>query len=185
MPEKKKMISTAEVARIVGRSSRTIQDLAKQGYLTSLKKDNRYTFDLYTVIQEYIEYSSGKDKASSSSELTLEKIREDVRFRRAKADIMELNLAELEGRMHAAEDVEAMTTDLVLSVRSALLAVPERLGVELAEISDINECTVKIREVVYEVLQDLSRYEYNPEEYRKRVRERQGWKEEYEEEDED
>lgn len=185
MPEKKKMISTAEVARIVGRSSRTIQDLAQQGYLTSIKKENRYSFDIYTVVQEYIEYYSSKDKASASSELSLDKIREEVRYKRAKADIMELNLAELEGRMHAAEDVEAMTTDLVLAIRSALLAMPDRLGVELVEISDKNECIAKIKDTVYEILEDLSRYEYNPEEYRKRVRERQGWKEQNEEEYED
>ena len=39
-----------------------------------------------------------------------------------------------EGTMHRAEDVEAMTTDLVFSIRSALMAMPGRLAVDTAEL---------------------------------------------------
>ena len=102
-------------------------------------------------------------------------MQEDIRFKKAKADMMELNLEELEGRLHNAEDVESMTTDMILTVRSALLAMPGKLGVEVAEISDKMECSEVIKKCVYDILEDLSRYEYNPEEYKKRVRERQGW----------
>lgn len=185
MADKQKLISTAELARVLGKSSRTIQDLAQQGHLTAVKNGTRYSFDLYICVQEYIEYLREKEaKPTSSNELTIQKMKEDIRFKKAKADMMEMNLAELEGRMHAAEDVEAMTIDLILAVRSSLLALPGRLGVEVAEISDKLQCSDVIKKCVCEILDDLSRYEYNPEEYKKRVRDRQGWSEAYEEETE-
>lgn len=174
MAEKQELISTAKLARILGKSSRTIQDLAQQGHITSIKSGTRYSYDLNFAVQEYIRYICERDNKSTNS-LVNQKMQEDIRFKKAKADMMELNLEELEGHLHNAEDVESMTTDLILTVRSALLAMPGKLGVEVAEISDKMECSEVIKKCVYDILEDLSRYEYNPEEYKKRVRERQGW----------
>lgn len=180
MSDKQELISTAKLARILGKSSRTIQDLAAQGHITGIKSGMRYSYDLNFVIQEYIKYLTERDSKSTNS-LVNQKMQEDIRFKKAKADMMELNLEELEGRLHCAEDVENMTTDLILTVRSALLAMPGKLGVEVAEISGKVECADIIKKCVYDILEDLSRYEYNPEEYKKRVRERQGWSEAYNE----
>ena len=174
MAEKQELISTAKLARILGKSSRTIQDLAQQGHITSIKSGTRYSYALNFVVQEYIKYLTERC-AKGVNSLVNQKMQEDIRFKKAKADMMELNLEELEGRLHNAEDVESMTTDMILAVRSALLAMPGKLGVEVAEISDKMECSEVIKKCVYDILEDLSRYEYNPEEYKKRVRERQGW----------
>lgn len=182
MPEKKELISTAKLARILGKSSRTIQDLAQQGHITGIKSGTRYSYDLNFVIQEYIKYLIEHNSKSANS-LVNRKMQEDIRFKKAKADMMELNLEELEGRLHSAEDVESMTTDLILTVRSALLAMPGKLGVEVAGISDRMECADVIKKSVYDILEDLSRYEYNPEEYKRCVRERQGWSKAYDEQE--
>ena len=67
---------------------------------------------------------------------------------------------------------------------SSLLSLPGRLGVDVATVSSAAECSEVIKKAVCEVLDDLSHYEYNPEEYKKRVRERQGWMEQLREENE-
>ena len=77
--------------------------------------------------------------------------------------------------MHRAEDVEAMTTDLVFSIRSALMAMPGRLAVDTAELETPAETSARIQDEVNEVLLSLSQYQYDPEEYKKRVKDRQGW----------
>lgn len=87
--------------------------------------------------------------------------------------------------MHSAEDVEAMTTDLCLAVRSSLLSMPGRLAVDVAEAQNTAEVSEIIKKAVNEILDDLTRYEYNPEEYRRRVRERQGWLEKIEQENDE
>ncbi|MBQ2361997.1 MAG: hypothetical protein II287_00115, partial [Bacteroidaceae bacterium] len=38
---------------------------------------------------------------------------------------------ELEGKMHRSEDVEAVMTDLVYTIRSMLMALPGRLAVDV------------------------------------------------------
>ncbi len=104
-----------------------------------------------------------------------EKTFEDIRLKRAKAEVAELELQELKGSLHAAEDVEAMTLDLVMVIRSSFLALPGRVATELAEIEDAAVISEKLKSEVHSILKDLANYEYDPEEYKKRVRERKGW----------
>lgn len=182
MPEIQKMISSGELGKIIGKTARTVQTLAENGTLTCVKEKNKNKYNLYTVVQEYIEYLTKRNMPKGSS-LEDEKTYEDIRFKRAKADRMELELNELEGRMHSAEDVENMTTDLILCIRSSLLSLPGRLGVDVAGVDNAAECSEIIKTAVCDILEDLSHYEYNPEEYRKRVRERQGFEAELDEED--
>ncbi len=170
------MVSSGELGIILGKSDRTIQLLAKEGIITCQKIGNKNQYDLYKVVQEFIEHEAKKNLDNISS-LEDEKTRAEIRFKRAKADMMELEMKELDGQMHSAEDVESVMTDMVLAIRSSLLSLPGRLGVELADVGTAAECSEKIKKAIYEILADLSRYQYEPEEYKRRVRERQGWKE--------
>lgn len=182
--EEQKLINSKELSKILGKSERYIQLLVKSEHITTIKKGKNNTYDLYKVIQEYVEYVSEKNKKEFTS-LEDEKINEEIRYKRAKASKAILELEELEGRMHAAEDVEEMTMDLVLTIRSYLLSLPGKLAVELTTINEETKIAEIIKKEVYEILRDLAHYEYNPEEYQKRVRERQGWIEKQEKEEDD
>lgn len=174
MEKEKKLISSQEVAEIIGKTSRNVQLLAKEGILSCEKKGNRNLYDLHIVIREYCDYiaKTSRKEFSSSEEA---KAYEDIRIKRAKAEMAELELQELKGSLHAAEDVEAMTTDLVMVVRSSFLALPGRVSTDLAEMEDPSEISEKLKNEIYDILKDLSNYEYDPDEYKKRVRERRGW----------
>ncbi|MFR1061166.1 MAG: hypothetical protein ACLSEY_12150 [Enterocloster sp.] len=115
-------------------------------------------------------------KASAQNDkLETDKLQAEVDIKSAKARVAELQLAELEGTMHRAEDVEAITTDLVFNIRSMLMAMPGRLAVDTAELASPAETSARIQEEVNEILLSLSQYHYDPEEYKKRVKDRQGW----------
>ncbi len=182
--EEQKIINSKELSKILGKSERYIQLLVKSEHITTIKKGKNNTYDLYKVIQEYIEYVSEKNKKEFTS-LEDEKINEEIRYKRAKASKAILELEELEGRMHAAEDVEEMTMNLVLTIRSYLLSLPGKLAVELTIINEETKIAEIIKKEVYDILSDLAHYEYNPKEYQKRVRERQGWIEKQEKEEDD
>lgn len=182
--EEQKFINSKELSKILGKSERYIQLLVKSEHISTIKKGKNNTYDLYKVIQEYIEYISEKNKKEFTS-LEDEKINEEIRYKRAKASKAILELEELEGRMHAAEDVEEMTMDLVLIIRSYLLSLPGKLAVELTTIKEETKIAEIIKKEVHNILRDLAHYEYNPEEYQKRVRERQGWIEKQEKEEDD
>lgn len=170
----RKMISSEEVARIIGKDTRTVQNMAKQGVLTCEKSGRKNLYNLYTVIQEYCKHLA-KLSTRKISSMEDEKLAEDIRIKRAKADMAELELQELKGTLHAAEDVEEMTTDLVIVIRSSFLALPGKVSAELAEMEDARLVSERLKKEIFDILKDLSNYEYDPEEYRKRVRERKGW----------
>ena len=103
-----------------------------------------------------------------------EKLQAEIDMKKAKAKMAQLELDELEGRMHSAEDVECMTRDLCLVVRSALLSMPGQLAIDVTEVENAAEASEIIKRTVNEILEELSRYEYDPNEYQRRVREGQG-----------
>ena len=82
------------------------------------------------------------------------------------------------------EDVEKMTADLCLAVRSMLLALPGQLAVDVAAVDTAPEAQVIIKEAVCHILDELSRYKYDPKEYKRRVMERKEWQDAGEEPDE-
>ena len=171
------------IAKLFQVTVRRIQQLTQEGVLQTVEitENNRKVrrYDLMPTIQAYIKYLSdkayGRDQKESVSNKEEEKLQAEVDIKKAKAKIAQLELDELEGRMHSAEDVEAMTTDLCLAVRSALLSMPGQLAVDVAEVNNAAEISEIIKSTVNDILDELSRYEYNPDEYRRRVRERQGW----------
>lgn len=181
------------IAKLFQVTVRRIQQLTQEGILTTveIKEGNRTLrrYDLMPTIQAYIKYLSDKAYAREQKESVTdkeeEKLQAEVDIKKAKAKIAQLELDELEGRMHSAEDVEAMTTDLCLAVRSALLSMPGQLAVDVAEATDAAEISEIIKSTVNDILDELSRYEYNPEEYRRRVRERQGWLESHSDDEDD
>ena len=96
-----------------------------------------------------------------------------------------MNEQELRGKLHRSEDVEAITSDLIYAVRSALTALPGRLAPDLAAAQTPAEAADKIRKETFFVMKELSLYQYDPQRYRERVRERQKWEAEQEEYNED
>ena len=97
------------------------------------------------------------------------------RIKAAKAEVAEMELAELQGKLHRADDVEAITTDHVLFLRSMLMAMPGKLAVDLAGDHTAAEQAEVVKREVYHILDQLAGYRYDPDEYKKRVKERQGW----------
>lgn len=79
--------------------------------------------------------------------------------------------------MHRAEDVAALTEDLVYTIRGALNALPGRLAVDVAAVSTPAEASEVIRKEVSKVMRELAGYHYDPKKYEERVRERRDWSE--------
>ena len=187
----KNYVKVEIIAKIFQVTVRRIQQLTQDSVLQTeeVMEGNRKLrrYDLMPTIMQYIKYLSdkanGREQKSSIADKEEEKLQAEVDLKKSKAKIAQLELDELEGRMHSADDVEAMTTDLCLAVRSALLSMPGQLSVDVAEVESAAEASEIIKRTVNDILEELSRYEYDPKEYRRRVRERQGWLEKIEQED--
>ncbi len=175
------------IAQIFGVSTRRVEQLKAEGIIKGQGKPTKY--DLLPTIQDYIKYLSdkayGREQKQSVAELEERKLKADAEIKEAKAAAAKMELDELKGKLHRAEDVEAITTDHVLFLRSMLMAMPGKLAVDCAACKTAAEASNRIQQEVYYVLENLSEYKYDPEEYKKRVMERKGWESGNEERDDE
>lgn len=179
MAERKDMKNTAYMADLFGLGERRVEQLAKEGIITGNKTDSGYRFDLIPAVRQYIEYLSkranGRNQKNGKTEE--ERLKAEADLKRSKADMAKLQLKELQGKMHRSEDVEAITMDLVYTIRGMIIALPGRLAVDAAAAQTAPEASEVIRRECFAVLEELSNYRYDPDEYARRVREREGWQE--------
>lgn len=175
---KQNLQKTDTIAKLFGLGARRVEQLAKEGTIPAAQT-RPYMFDLLPTIQTYIRYLSdkanGKEKSTQTTKIESDKLQAEADLKRSKADMAALQLKELEGKMHRSEDVEAMTTDLVYTVRSMIMALPGRLAVDVTNAATAAEASVIIRAECHKILEELSDYKYDPEAYQRRVRDREGW----------
>ncbi|MBS5134856.1 MAG: protoporphyrinogen oxidase [Oscillospiraceae bacterium] len=173
--------TSAQVAKVFRMTSKNVQRLTSDGVLETVEtpKGRRYNWD--KTVEMYVAYLSdkanGREKKEMTAELEESKLRAEVDIKEAKAEAAKIELKELQGKMHRAEDVEAITTDHVLFLRSMLMAMPGKLAVDLAGTHTAPEQAERVKREVYYILERLAEYRYDPEQYKARVRERQGWNE--------
>ena len=163
-------VSTTELACVLGITGRRIRQMAEDGQLQKVSKGR---FLLADSVQRYVKFLS--DGPMDEEDKKLEKTRRvaETTMKASKATIAKLEAEELKGTMHRAEDVAALTEDLVYTIRGALNALPGRLAVDVAPA----EASEVIRKEVSKVMRELAGYHYDPKKYEERVRERRDWSE--------
>jgi len=176
---KQNLQSTDIIAKLFDLDVRRVQQLAKEGILPAASQ-RPYKFDLLPTVKAYIRYlrdrANGKEaKTADTVKAEADKLRAEADLKQSKAKIAELQLKELEGKMHRSEDVEALTNDLVYTARSMIMALPGRLAMDVVQAGSANEASALIRAECYKILNELAGYQYDPEAYRRRVRDREGW----------
>lgn len=176
---KQNLQSTEIMAKLFELDPRRVQQLAKEGILPAASQ-RPYKFDLLPTVKAYIRYlrdrANGKEaKTADTVKAEADKLRAEADLKQSKAKIAELQLKELEGKMHRSEDVEALTNDLVYTARSMIMALPGRLAMDVVQAGSANEASALIRAECYKILNELAGYQYDPEAYRRRVRDREGW----------
>lgn len=166
--------TSKELAAVLGVSLGRISQMRKDGLLKA--EGHPLKYDLPESVQAYIKFcvDSARGKNLSDEDAERKKLRAEADYKEAKARQEEIRLAELEGRMHASEDVEAATTSLVYEIRSAILAMPGRIAVD-AEMKPAAEVSEVVRRECCAVLDGLSNFQYDPAVYARMVREREGW----------
>lgn len=177
--KKQNLQSSAIIAKLFGVTERRVQQLAKDGIIP-VAQQRPYKFDLLPTVQSYIKHLSDKangkeQKSTDTVQAEADKLRAEADLKQSKAKIADMQLKELEGKMHRSEDVEAMTNDLVYTVRSMIMALPGRLAMDVVQLTNANEASALIRSECYKILNELAGYKYDPEAYQRRVRDREGW----------
>ena len=164
-------VSSSELACVLGITGRNIRQLVEDGQLE--KVDGR--FILSDSVQRYVAFKSKRDKDDKEKWLEKTRLTADVTMKASKAQIAKMEADELRGKMHRSEDVAAMTEDLIYTIRGSLMALPGRLAVDVATVTTPAEAAEIIRKEVHALMRELANYQYDPEKYEERVRERRKW----------
>lgn len=187
--ESKKNYQKADViARIIGKTVRRVQQLTQDGVLPTEETPQGRRYDLLPTIMRYIRWQDErleKKQPASIEEKLEKKLDAEIKWKQAKADKSKLELDELKGTMHRAEDIEKLTNELVFAVRAMLLALPGRVAMDLAALNTAPEVSAYLAKHVAYLLDELATHEYNPDAYAALVREREGWKNETDDNDEE
>lgn len=177
-------VPTKDIAVLFGLTVRRIQQLTQDGIIQTNQTAAGRRYNVVATTKAYIAYLqdkvNGKAGSTEDSKLESEKLSAEVEIKQTKAAVEKLRLKELEGTMHRSEDVEALTTDLVFAIRSMIMALPGRLAVDVSDLKTPAEVSERIQQETNEILRELANYKYDPEEYKRRVRDRQGWSQETE-----
>lgn len=172
-------LTSTDLANLFGVSVRQIQRLTLDGIISPVSDQRPYRYSIETVCPQYCSFLQAKiaarEKTNAIADLEESKLAAEVEFKKTRAATAKLELEELQGKLHRAEDVEAITTDHVLYMRSMLMAIPGRLAVDCAKCSKPAEVSEILQKEVYYILSNLADYRYDPEKYAARIRERQGW----------
>lgn len=176
---KQNLQSSEIIAKLFDLDVRRVQQLAKEGTLPAAST-RPYKFDLLPTVKAYIKHlrekANGKEQKNADTvQAEADKLRAEADLKQSKAKIAEMQLKELEGKMHRSDDVEAVTNDLVYTVRSMIMALPGRLAMDVVQTKTAAEASAIIRAECYKILNELAGYQYDPEVYQRRVRDREGW----------
>jgi phage terminase Nu1 subunit (DNA packaging protein) len=176
--EMAELVGSGTIAKLFKCSQSNVRELTAKGIITATKIKNAYKYNMVQATGDYIVHLRGQAAGWSKDEimrdLEQDKLEADVDLKRARAKRANLEADELEGKLHRAEDVESVQTDLVMAIRSALLSLPGRLAVDITQTKTAKEASARIEKEIHLILSELTGYEYNPAEYRRKVSERSG-----------
>lgn len=165
-------VSSTELALVLGLTRRRIEQLAQDG---TIQKVKRGKFNLCDSVQRYIKFLSREELSEDDAKLEREKRIAEVTLKESKAQIAKLEADELNGKMHRSEDVQAVTEDLIYTIRSVLMSLPGRLAMDAAAAQTPAEASDIIRSEIYKAMREIANYHYDPNIYEERVRARRDW----------
>jgi phage terminase Nu1 subunit (DNA packaging protein) len=155
-PAKVKLVGAEELAQFVGVDPRRIQQLTQEGVIKKEpgdKKTAKYDFvrSAHSLLQYYRQKSDSR-RSGDSEEMSSEKLKQIS----AKRKLEELKLAQLEGDLHKAEDIERIMGAALTRLRINLLAMPMGLAPILRGMDDVREIAEKLDERMRRAMNEVA-----------------------------
>lgn len=151
-------VSAQVLGQIIGVTDRRIRQLAEENILIRVSKGR---YNLLDSIKNYIltlKVAMESDmNENPDGELNLEE--EKALHERIKRHISELKLQTMTGELHKSSDVERVMTDMLVSVKTKLLAMPSKLAPILVSRNDIGYIKEVLNKEVLEALNELKDYD--------------------------
>src|SRR3954463_12054650 len=121
-------VTAAELGQWIGISSKSVVEAEKSGAVVKVAPGR---YDLKQSVQRYIADVKAARKAAGGESAASER----AKLASAQAESFAIRNAKARGELVPAADVERTWTDTLRGVRSAMLAIPSRLGGRLSQLT--------------------------------------------------
>lgn len=153
------IVGTSTLANILDVTDRRVRQLVDEGILTKVKNGS---YELIPTLKKYLLYIKTKsDNQIDGSHSEKDYMTEKTIHERVKRKIAELELAQMEGKLHDSADIEREMAKMLAAFRAKILAIPSKLAPQLIAQSEISIIESILENEVYNALSELS--EYDPE----------------------
>ena len=149
--------TTAHLAEMYGVSERQIYNQMNNGTAVKIGANK---FDCVKSVQNYLSKIREADelRKQTPKEIEIETEVMKLEHERLKARKTELQVLEMEGKLHYEEDVKALWNNIVVAAKSKLIAIGVKLAPQLRGETDEGIIQEHIDREIYEALKEISEY---------------------------
>lgn len=146
--------------KYLGLSDRRIRQLFKQGVLIKTQKGK---YDLQKSVLGYVNHLREKEKTQNESleKLKISKEAESLMHERLKKRKTELQVLQIEKKLHAQEDVEYFWNTMILAAKSRITSIPVKCAPILVGIEDRKEIQSILKREINDALNEIAEYDIN------------------------
>lgn len=156
------VVTSTMLSKLFGLTTARIRQLENEGVL---KKASRGKYPLQENVKKYVDYlkitSEINNGKNENEKIKIDYDEEHALLEKAKREKAELELAQMQGTMFDAADIEREMTKMLAAFRAKILAIPSKLAPQLIARSEISIIESILETEVYNALSELS--EYDPE----------------------
>jgi len=150
------IVSTDALAKLFGYTRQRINQLAQEGIL---EKQANGRWPLMKNVQRFIDFLKTGRKNQDDDEHQAMFWEEKALHEKAKRQMAEIKLAKLKGQMHDAADVEFVMTNMLVTFRNRILAIPDKVAPKVLGVKNLSEISEVINAELLEALTELSEYD--------------------------
>lgn len=143
------MVNAKQMAKIMDLSERRINQLVTEKVIT---KDPDGQFNVMKVILDYYKNKNGIGNGINYDE-------EHALLEKVKRETAEIELAELKGEVHRADDVKKALCGMIITCRNKLLAMPAGVAIKLVGQKNASVIIDILTKEVKIALKELSEYD--------------------------
>jgi len=139
------------ICKLIDLTPQRVNQLVNQGIIP---RAERGRYELVPVVRSYIKFLRersvrgdvhGDDYSTHRTRLT-----------KARADITEMERAQMENRLIPSSDVEVTWNSIVSNARNRLIAIPTKVAPQVFASKNLNEIRDIIKEEIYSALDELA-----------------------------
>lgn len=142
------------ICKLLDLTPQRVNQLVREGIIP---KHERGRYELVPVVRAYIQYlrMGNLKKDLPEDDYTTHR----MRLTRAKADIMEMEKAQMEERLIPADDIEVAWLEATANMRAKILSLPTKASPEIFAAESLSEVKAVLKEHIFEALSELENIE--------------------------